>query len=331
VSETRTEEPTPRREQRARSEGRAWQSRDLTLGATLVAVGALVRLGAERTESGLHALVERTLATDAAPSDALVSAVGDGAALALPVLGTIVVVSAVVSALQVRGIVAPAAVAPDPARLSPSGNGARALAQLGLGLARTAIAIAVAASTLIEGMPGIATLARQPAHAAFSAMTTMASAVALRVGLAMLAFGVVDAVMERAWFRASLRMSRREIERERREAEGDAAVKRERDRVREELWRSTDDREHARLIVEADSLAVALAYDAADPDAVPRVVAVERGEAADDLVRASEARHTTITRDEDLAAILAIVPLGHPIAETEYERIAALLARSIEA
>ena len=62
MSERRTEEPTPRREQRARAEGRVWQSRDLTLGAVLTLTGVLVRFGAEGARHGLEDLFTHALA-----------------------------------------------------------------------------------------------------------------------------------------------------------------------------------------------------------------------------------------------------------------------------
>jgi flagellar biosynthesis protein FlhB len=328
VSEAKTEEPTARREHRARREGRVWQSRDLTLGATLVAASALLRLGTSSTTGAIEALFARSLAGDTTPSEALVAAMSDGARVAIPLLVGIVLVASVASALQVRGLLAFAAVAPDPARLGPSAWDGPSLASFALGLVRVAVVLAVSVATLIEGMPGIATLARRPPHSALAATTTMASALTLRVGIAMLAIGVLDAILERVRFRASLRMSRREVERERREAEGDEHVRRERDRIREELWRSSsvDALADAVLIVIGEALAIALAHDATDPDAVPIVVVLERDALAEAMEREARARGTPIAHEDELASQLAIVPLAHPIPEALYERVAAAIA-----
>jgi flagellar biosynthesis protein FlhB len=324
VSEAKTEEATPRRERAARDEGRAWQSRDLTLGATLIAMGVLVRMGASSVHERLTDLFTRSL--DASPGDAMRRALEDGATIALPLLAAIVIVASVTSALQVRGVFALAAASPDVGRLGLHTSGSRALAQLGAGILRTALVLGVAAITLVEGLPGVATLSRQPPRAALEASTTLAAALCLRVGLALLAFGVLDAVMERAFFRASLRMSRREVERERRDAEGDPHLRRERARVLGELHRSNDELVRAALVVEGDAVAIALAYDADDPDAVPIVLAIERSD-LETLLTVTRERGVPIAHDAALADELAIVPIGSVIPEALYDRVASRLAR----
>lgn len=335
MSEARTEEPTPRHERRAREQGRAWQSRDLALGVVLLVAGGLAHLGAETTRLALTGLFRAALARISeggalVPGRALEQAVTAGAQLALPLLAAVVGSGALVSAVQVGGLLAPLAVAPDASRLDPGerfgpGAGRRAASSVLLGALRLALVIAVVVVTLAEGMPGIATLARQGPEAALDATLAIVAALTLRSGLALLLVGVLDAIAERALFRASLRMTRRERERDQRAAEGDVHLRRERDRVREALHREgelEDVRGAVLLVTGEDELAVALAYDASDPDDVPRVVAVARDARADEVVR--EARDAGVPRFEDaaLAARLAIVDAGAAIPESLYESVA---------
>lgn len=326
MSEAKTEEATPRRERRAREQGRAWQSRDLSLGAVLVAAGGLLRLGASATREGFAGLftraIERVNEGTFAPRAALDETMLAGTGIALPLLVAAVAMGAMVSAVQVGGLFAPGAIAPDGSRIAPSARFAGSTALLGL--ARLVLVLVVALWTLHDAMPGIASLARQPVGAAFDACVTVASALGLRVGLAMLAFGVIDALVERMRFRESLRMTRREREREQREAEGDEHVRRERARARDELARAgaLDDAEGAVLVVIDDALAVALAYDASDPDAVPTVTAVGRGALADEIVRNAEDRGTPRISDAALATQLSIIPVGGVIPEPLYEPVA---------
>lgn len=335
MSEAKTEEPTPRQERRARERGRAWQSRDLTLGAVLAALGVGLAAASESARDAW--LAPFRWALDAAqspslhPDAALARSLAMAAGLALPCLVAIVVVGTATSAVQVGGLVAPGALAPDVSRLDPSarsteGAASRAAGAALFGLARLALVLAVAIATLAQAMPGIATLSRQPPDAAFSALVTVTSALALRSGIALLFFGVLDAIVERARFRASLRMTRREKERDRRDVEGDAHVRRERDRIREALHREGDLEEArgAALVVtdETGELAIALSYDAEDPDAVPRVAAVGRSARADDLVRTADGAGIPSVRDASLADALAIVEVGMPIPERLFEPVA---------
>lgn len=332
MSDAKTEEPTPRRERKARSEGRAWQSRDLTLGAVLALTGVLVRVGAEGTLRGLERLFTTAIAraeAGVAPGAALEASFSEGTALVLPWLLGVVVIGALVSAVQVGGVFAPGVLSPDAGRIDPSSRfdgdaGPRLAMRWLLGLARLALLISVVIATFVQAMPGIATLSRQPASAALDACFTLASALTLRAGIALFSFGVLDAIVERALHRASLRMTKREREREQREAEGDAHVRRERERVREELARA-DDLEEARtatLVVSDDELAVALAYDASDLDAVPRVAAIAHGERADALLAEARERGVRCVTDAELAARLAILALGAVIPESLYEPVA---------
>ncbi|MFO0686145.1 MAG: EscU/YscU/HrcU family type III secretion system export apparatus switch protein [Sandaracinus sp.] len=335
--EAKTEEPTPRREREARREGRAWQSRDLVLAAGLVALGGALRLERDAIEGGARALFEDGLARIAAgsiaPADAIASALSAVGVPVLAALGLLVVATTAASAIQLGGLVAPGALAPDARRLDPSarfgGTAApRAASQLGMTLLRLASVGIAVTLTFREGLPGIATLSRQAPSAALGAALAMIAALLLRSGLALAAVGVLDAVVERAWLRVSLRMSRREVERERRETEGDAHVRRERARVREELARASDveeTRAAALLVTEGEALAIALAYDAADLEAVPVVTAIGRAEAAEAMREAARETGVPTIEDEPLAVALAIVPLGHPIPEAHYEPVARAL------
>lgn len=328
--EEKREAPTPRAERRARDEGRAWQSRDLTLGAVLAAAGGLLRLGEASVREACLALVRAPLEAIASgavvtPAAALDEALGHGARLAVPALAAIVVVGAVTSGLQVGPMFATRALAPDPGRLAPRGGerGLRAASTLAMTAARLGVVLLVATLTLIELLPGIATLARQPLDATLHAALVVVATLALRVGLALLALGTIDAVVERTLFFRSLRMSRREVERERRESEGDRHVLAERARVRDEIarWATSLDLAASRLVVtDADALAVALAYEAGDDEAVPVVTAVLHGPA----LAALDDEAPSVPRIDDgaLAARLALVAPGQPIPPVLYDEVA---------
>jgi flagellar biosynthesis protein FlhB len=333
VSEARTEEATPKRERKAREEGRAWQSRDLVLGAVLVTSGAGLAASVHATRDAITGWIEAGLARATSPEAAdpraaIEASVASGVSLAWPWLVAMVVAAAVVSSAQVRGLFAPGAVAPDLARLDPSGRGPRG-ARLGstalLGLARLASLAAVSAATIVQAMPGVATLSRQPPSAALDACLVLASTIALRSGLVLVAIGVVDAIVERTLFRASLRMTRREREREQREAEGEPHVRRERERLRGELHRADDLEETraARIVIDdGEATLVALAWDETDLDAVPRVAAIGRDARAGEM--RDVARETGVPRtvDEGLATSLAALSLGASIPETLYDAVA---------
>lgn len=334
AGEAKTEEPTPRREREARAEGRAWQSRDLVLAAGLVTIGAALRLETSALETGARAIFEDALARigegSLAPTEAIERTLALAGAPLLGLLGLIVVATSATSALQLGGLVAPGALAPDARRLDPShrfgGDAApRSASQLGMTLLRALAVGLVVALTFFEGLPGVATLSRAAPSAAWSAALALIAALFVRSGLALAGVGVLDAVVERAWLRRSLRMSRSEARREQRETEGDEHVRRERARVRDELARASDVEEAraaALVVTEGEALAIALAYDEADLEAVPVIAAIGRDERAAAMREAAGETGARVHDDEALAVALAIVPLGQPIPETLYEPVA---------
>jgi flagellar biosynthesis protein FlhB len=332
MSEEKREEATPKAERRARERGRAWQSRDLTLAAVLGLSALTIRLAGDAVTPRLLAIVRAPfVAIEAgdAPGVALTAIVAQGALLLAPLLAGIVIFGALATVVQVGPLFAPRAVEADPSRLDPSARlpelfGRRAMATLAMTLARLLLSVAAVLITLMEALPGIATLSRQVPAAALDACVSLVVALLLRVALVMAALGIVDAVLERTLYRRSLRMSRREVERERRESEGDAHVARERERVRSEI------REHdadvsvpgARLVVGDGELAIALSYDRGDVEAVPRVVALGRGLLADHILALAREHGVRHVVDEALTASLAVVPLGQLIPEALYEPVA---------
>jgi flagellar biosynthesis protein FlhB len=304
-----------------------------------------VRLGEPAVRDAWLELVRApfaSLASGAAPSApvALDDALGRGATLAAPALAAVVVVGVVTSGLQVGPMFATRAIAPDAARFGGGGErGLRAGARLAMTLARLGVVLLVATLTLVELLPGIATLARQPIEASLHAVLVVVATMLLRVGLALLGLGTIDAVIERTLYFRSLRMSRREVERERRESEGDPHLVRERARARDEIarWAVSIDLSESRLVItDGDALAVALHYTAegaaegdagsADPDAVPIVSLVLRGTQTAAL--ADEAPRVPRLDDGELAARLALVAPGQPIPAALYDDVARAMHRA---
>ena len=95
--------------------------------------------------------------------------------------------------------------------------------------------------------------------------------------------------------------------------------------MRAELARASDVEEAraaAIVVTDGDSLAIALAYDEADPDAVPVVAAVGRAERSAAMGEAARESGVSVLEDEPVAVALAVVSLGQPIPEPLYEPIA---------
>ena len=71
--------------------------------------------------------------------------------------------------------------------------------------------------------------------------------------------------------------------------------------------------------------AVALHYDR-DPEATPKVVAMGRGDLAQQIIAAAEAAGVDIVQDPDLLEVLGRVPVGEDIPAELFQAVAEILA-----
>lgn len=326
----KTEEPTPRRLKRARSLGDSPVSQALgqalaLLVAVLLAPAALVACGTRAA-----ALLRATLAGAPAAAPARTLAV-EVVSLSAPLLLAVAATSAAAGLLQTRGVVSTARLAPDLARLDPVA-GARNLFKPDrlFALLRALVAGGAAAGV------GLWLLAHHAADLAETAGNELAvGPLALAVGrslgvavaLAGVALGAVDLVIVHRLWRSRHRMTKDEVRREFREAEGDPEIRAKRRRAHQEALMGSivnAVREATVVVVNPTHLASALRYVEAE-DAAPRVVAQGEGDLARYIVEAARAYGIPCVRDVPVARALRELELGDEIPEALYEAVAEIL------
>lgn len=339
MSEARTEEATPKKLRDARGRGEVWRS-PLVASAAVLLVAALV-LGAIG-EALLDALLATfRLALDAAaarsapaPGALLLASASIAWSALAPLLVALVAAAALASFVQVGPLFATRAVGWRAERLDP-GRGLAALfaprraIDLGVALLVVVVVLAAATITLRDAAPGALSLGGRAPVEALRASATVLRTILARSGLALAAIAVLDVAHQRWQFLRAQRMTRRELEREQREAEGDPQIARERARVRDELAHEAmlDEVASAATIVRGESdLAVALRLD--PQRGLPEVLLVARGvHGARVLARAASAG-VPVEHDVRLAADLAALPRTAAIPRSLYEPVARLFARS---
>jgi type III secretion protein U len=143
-----------------------------------------------------------------------------------------------------------------------------------------------------------------------------------------LALGVLDVVVTRgAWLRR-LRMTKDEVKREHKDAEGDPQQKAARDRAYQELLAQAtvgNVRTASVVVVNPTHLACALRYDEKEGDEAPVVVASGEGELAQRIVAAAEDWGIPVVRDVPLARALVELQPGEVIPEALFEAVAEVL------
>jgi flagellar biosynthesis protein FlhB len=336
----KSEEPTPRRLRRARAEGdsplSAALGQSLALLVAVLLVPAALAATAARSAELFRGILAGTSGATATPSGAAASLALDVITLSAPVFAAVAAVAIALGLVQTGGVVRFGRAAPDWTRLDPVAGlknlvrGERLLALVrslvGAGLALWLTAVVLRAHAADVAATAGNELAVAPLLVALGKKLGVAVAL-VGVGLA-----VLDrVVVERAW-RARHRMTKDEIKREYRQAEGDPEVRARRRRAHQEALTGSivnAVREATVVIVNPTHLASALRY-VEDLDTAPKLVAQGEGELARRIMEAARAYGIPCIHDVPLARALRELELGDEIPEALYEAVAEILRTLLE-
>lgn len=324
----KTEDPTPRRLQRARQQGDSAVSAALGQAVGFLAVVALLPALLLALALGVGSALRAAITTGQADPP---GAAWLWLSLSAPLLGAVALVSCILGFVQTGGAFTAARFSPDFARLD-AWNGLKGLLTLErvFSLFRGLLA-AIAVGWLSWGLLGghlvdvANTAGRAEAVAATSSI--LGKRLLWSAALVGLVLGGVDYLFVRRAWTARHRMSKDEVKREHREAEGDPEVKAARRRAHQEALAGSmlaAVRHATVLIVNPTHLATALRYQEETDDA-PTVVAHGEGDLARRLIDAAHAYNVPVVRDVPVAHALKELALGEHIPEALYEAVAEVL------
>lgn len=313
--EDRTEVPTPRRIQEARKKGQVVYSRDLAAALTLVATaGAFALLGPWLVAS-LRAGLSRSLSTlhemeSGNAASAVVSSGGTWVGAAAPLMLFALAAGAAATIVQIGFLFTGETLKLRVERLDPMEGIRRAFSMrtfVGIagGLARGAVILGVLAASLWQEKATLAGLSSRPMPEALAAFTGSAITLFAKTALALAALGVIDWAYRRWQHLRDLRMSRREVQDELREFEGDPSMRNRRRTHHAQLEESRfigQVPSAAVIVTDAGDLAIALRLT---PEGTPVVIVTGQGATAD-RIRATALGHAIpILERPDLARSLA--------------------------
>lgn len=335
----KTEEPTPRRLRKAREEGDSGASAFAAQAGTFVVAIALVPATVRAVAAYAQEHLRSALMRAETPSTWLTvqrrwnpfDLALEGLTLLLPLLGCVAAAAALAHVVQTRGVVSTKPLALQFSKLNPvTGFASLFSASRAFSLVRSLAAASIVAFLAYQGLKGhlldLARLSTQP-RAIPTVVERIAETLGWRVAVLGLVLGGLDILItRRSWLRR-LRMTKDEIKREHRDAEGDPQLKAARERAHHELLAQAtiaSVRKASVVVVNPTHLACALRYDE-ETDAAPHVLAQGEGAAAREIVRAARAHLVPIVEDKPVARALAELHVGDAIPEVLYEAVAAIL------
>nr|PZN59585.1 MAG: flagellar biosynthesis protein FlhB [Pseudomonadota bacterium] len=283
----RTEEPTPKRLRDARKEGRVPRSRELTTAAVMVTAGAVLTLAGNSIGARLGEMMRGGLTVtreQAFDASAMAQAFSQLAVAALTAVAPVLLatlIAALAAPLAIGGwAISGKAITPDFKRMSPVSGikrmfSLRSLVELGKALAKFGVVALVAYIVLRVNADRLMGLGSESIQAAIGHAISLAGHALIALTAALVLIAAVDVPFQLWQYKQDMRMTREEVRREHKDAEGSPEVK---GRIRA-LQREVAQRRMMEEVPRADVVvvnpthyAVALRYDEKTMRA-PRVVA----------------------------------------------------------
>ncbi len=339
----KTEQPTPRRLNKARDEGQVPQSQELaaafTLAALLLALAALgpglFRWCKTKLEEGLS--VANASAAFSDPRAFLHLVRAETADVLLVLLPTLAILAAggILAGVAVGGLTfTPAALrfrwdAINPAHTIANLFNKRSLVNLLVSILKLVFVSAIVWVYLQDKLEAFAALRWAWSAQMMTALSGIILGLFIRVGLAVLIIGLADAVYQKWNYIQELKMTRDEVRQERKDMEGAPEVKARIRRIQIEISmrRLRHDVPKASVIlVNPTHVAVALRYDARTMEA-PVLLAKGADHMAQRIIQIGRSYGIPIVQRPEIArAIFAAVKPGQPIPEALYMAVAEVLA-----
>ena len=336
----KTEEPTQKRLDDAREEGRVVSTREvasfLLLGMAALLCGGGLAASAGRLSHALTPWLAGAHLRAANPTDLagpLIDALLEGGlALALP-LGAAMLLAAAAPLVQHGLVWSPKALAPQASRVSPMAGLGRlfsssSLVEFGRGLVKL---LGVGGIAWVVGKDeALSILGSVDLDAA--GLIGLTARLAARLLAAIAAFAAVLAVLDYLWQRHSfmrqMRMTRQEVLDEHKHSEGDPVIKqrlrqlrmaRARQRMMADVPKATV------VITNPTHFAVALRYEPSEAPA-PIVVAKGADRVAARIRELARANDVPLVENPPLARLLhASVEIGQPIPPAQYRAVAEII------
>lgn len=341
ATEEKTEQATPRRRQKAREEGQVAQSKDLTGAVSLAAAIAVYKFAGSGIGRSIAATTECHFAdanSVAFTADALshqaFAWLGLVAGAVMPVALAALAAGMTANLIQTGFIFATKRISPTADKLNPINGLKRIFSLNGLveaakGLLKVAIVAFIAWGTLSAHQTELLNLQRMALPQALAVVSAIVFQFAIRYCLALLVIGGADYAYQRWQHEKQLRMSRYELKRELREAEGDPQIRAQRRRQARALLQQGISHQMPQadvVVTNPTHLAVALLYKDGQMSA-PLVVAKGKGDIAARIKNLARAYAIPIVEEPTTArALYESTRLGEFVPPVLYQAVADVLA-----
>lgn len=337
----KTEQPTPRKLQKARKKGHVPQSQELTSIATLLVLIAMIAMLGPNLEQWFESEIKEAVSCENSVFANTQTFIGfacnkltDSLLNMFPILIALVA-GAILASITVSGInFSPEAIELTFGKLNPVDGfkkliNARSMVRLLISILKLVFITIIVCFYLHNKLETLAGLRWTWSGQMMAIIAKMILGLLIRIGIALLIIGFADVLYQKWKYIQDLKMTRQEVKQDHKDVEGSPELKR---RIRTAqyqmaLKRTLQEVPQATVVlVNPTHVAVALKYDSKKMDA-PIMVAKGADHLAEKIREIARAYGVPIIRKPELArTIYSTVQPGNPIPEHLYIAVAQVLA-----
>lgn len=341
MANDKTEKPTPKRRQEARSKGQVAKSQDINGALVLLAALFALSAWAPSMVNDLAQSMRNTLRLIATPQVVDMRALGSIfvpagktiAGVVGPIAGTCLAIGVLANVAQVKLKPNLKLLKPDPKRINPMAGaknlfGPNVLFETGKNTMKVVVIGAITAFSVIPKLTQLSALTGMSPAALLPMIATTVLSIAQRAGMAYVVIAVLDYLWQRRRHEKSLKMDKHEIKEEAKQYNSPPEVrsairKRQMQAARQRMMSAVPQADV--VVTNPTHYAVALSYDGSKT--APEVVAKGQDLVAAQIRRIAEENSIPVISDPPLARSLhATVEVGQEIPEEFFAAVAQLLA-----
>jgi flagellar biosynthetic protein FlhB len=337
----RTEKATGKRRAEARKKGQVARSREIpSVAVLLVALSVIYVLSSYLLQRLSWVMVQsfQKIGTFSLTPDNILAFRGEVVwtlfQILTPILLAVLAMGVLSNYVQVGTLFTLEVIQPKLSRVDPIQGFRRLLSKQSLvemvkAIFKILIIGWVAYSTVQKELPEILTLFDQEIGGVFRYIGSVSARIFFKTVLVMVALAVLDYLFQRWSHEKSLRMTKREVQEEFKQTEGDPLVKSRIRSIQREMARRRMMAEVPKadvVITNPTHLAVALGYEKEEM-AAPKVLAKGAGVIAEKIKEIARTHQIPLVENKPLAQILyKTMELGQVIPSTLYQMVADILA-----
>ncbi len=319
MSEEKTEQPTEKKKRKAREDGQVAHSKDFTQTVLVLALFGYMLADSEAIVRRLGQMMVMPVGLLRIPFEeaidvAIRSLFREGVMLLLPFLLIVILLGLFVEMLQTGMLFAIKSLMPSAKKLNVANNvknifGKKNLVEFLKSNVKIAVLSAVVYSILSSDLGTILTLPQAGVVGVGVAVGLLLKGLMVQVAVAYAIIAAFDFVWQRKHHTKQLMMSKDEVKKEYKEAEGDPHIKHQRKHIHQEMLQEgavTKAREASVVVTNPTHLAIAIRYE---KEVTPLPVVLAKGEGAVAQRMVDAAREAGVP-------VLQNIPLAWALMET---------------